>query len=412
MSVRRSAAAAAGVLLLALIALLVFVPADEEPPASQDAPASRSASPAPAAGGSSPQPPSPTPEPLPDIVPASDSALMPPLVLGWEAEQRSGIPEVDAVIDAVVGGDASAMRGLIRYSIMACWPELQGAGSPPVCADGERAFEGILVVLVSTCGIEHVRATDDGWVHERLTGGEPRLYALLKPSGLDQGFWPEAQYVVVFLSDLPQLWSSVVVQDGAIMSVRLGCGESPAETLARVDADDVLLPPPQWGLSRVTGLDAVDDAIYAVAIRDLDVLRLSVRPSLVGCVTAEELPSRRPLCAIGESFGDEVEALPVSGCRDGYLRKGAELNEALESLVHGTPSLYGVFEGGARPWPEGEYDVLVAVEDRGEMRGISLVVSGRGVVGLRIGCDESVGELLAEIEAARSGPVTVILPPR
>ena len=171
------------------------------------------------------------------------------------------------------------MRGRSRESLVGCGPGVRGAGRAPGCADGERAFEGSLGVLVSTGGIEHVRATDDGWVHERLTGGEPRLYALLKPSGLDQGFWPEAQYVVVFLSDLPQFWSSVVVQDGMIMSVRLGCGESPAEALARVDAEDVLLPPPQWESSRVTGVDAVDDAIYAVAIRAPDVPRLAVPPS-------------------------------------------------------------------------------------------------------------------------------------
>ena len=412
MSVRRSATAAAGALLLALIALLVFVPVDDATPTPQDAPAApRSASSVPTAGTPSTQLPPQTPERLPGIVPASDSALVPPLVLGWEADKRSGIPEVDVVIDAVTGGDADAVRGLIRYSVMGCTSERQVPGSPPACIDDEEALQGVMVVRVSMCGFEHARAGHDGWVYERLTGGEPRLYALLKPSGLDQRFWPEAQYVVLFVSDLSQFWSSVVVQDGTIMAVHLGCGESPANQLARADADDVLLAPPQWELSRVTGLDAVDDAIYAVTIRDPNVLRLSVRPSLVGCVTAEELPSRRPLCEIGESFGDEVEALPVSGCRDGYLRKGAELNEALESLVHGTPSLYGVFEGGARPWPAGEYDVLVAVEDAGERRGVSLVVSDRGVVGLRIGCDQSAGELLAEIEAARSGPVRVILAP-
>ncbi len=409
MSVRRVVAAVAALLLLALVALFAFVPLDDEPASPPALP--RLAQPT-ATTAATARPAAPAVQPLAAVVPASGSPLTPPLVLGWNASKRMGIPAVDSVIEAVIGGDADAVRGLIRYSIMACTSERQVPGSPPACVDDEDAFQGVEVVRVSMCGFEHARAGYDGWVYERLTGGQPRLYALLRPSGLDRRFWPQAQYVAVFLSDLPQAWSSVVVQDGVIMSVRLGCGEDPAERLARFAREDVLLPPPQWEAARLTGIDAVDDAIYAVSVRDPDVLRLSLSLSQVGCVTAADSPSRRPLCEPGESFGDPVDAFPVAGCRDAYLRTGEELTLALESMVRGVPRLYGVFEGGSRPWPPGDYEVLLTVEGAdGMMRGLSLVVADAGVVGLRIGCDASAAELLAMIEAARDGPPAVIVAP-
>ena len=108
----------------------------------------------------------------------------------------TGIAELDAIIAAVLAGDATAQKNLIGYTEASC-SSAEGLGGPPACLPGEP--EGTLVEVLPILGSEggYIRKSDIGaWDGLRTTA----LYAAYEVSdaAYTEPNFPAGQYALVF----------------------------------------------------------------------------------------------------------------------------------------------------------------------------------------------------------------------
>lgn len=155
---------------------------------------------------------------------------------------RTGIPEVDVVIEAFLSGNAEARRELIRYTIFPC-TSVTGLGGPPKCREAGVA-EGTPVEYFPIMGPGHgqpmLREAIESWP-DFMTGEVKGLYAVFKvPESDSSPDWPAGKYGLIFLDDDGASIVVARVQGGWI--VRYDTDFLP--DLQLVDEDSwVLLPP-------------------------------------------------------------------------------------------------------------------------------------------------------------------------
>ena len=112
-------------------------------------------------------------------------------------ETRTGFPELDAIIDAVLAHDVEALRGLTQYTHVGC-THADGLGGPPKCLEGEA--EDTMVEVVPFLGSEghHQRRVD----YELWSGPDVRgLLAAYRVSttALSEEAYPPGEVALVFL---------------------------------------------------------------------------------------------------------------------------------------------------------------------------------------------------------------------
>jgi hypothetical protein len=153
---------------------------------------------------------------------------------------QTGIPYVDAVIDAGLSGDPQAIRELIHLGSFPCTVR-SGLGGPPKCLPGEA--EGTMVQAFPVLGSEggHVRAAElDSW--EGI--GQPALAAVYR-TGTDtyaDEFFPAGEYAVAFtLTDPDGTVTMQVTQDG-IVRIEHGFGLTLSEMYEKHKEDFLLAP--------------------------------------------------------------------------------------------------------------------------------------------------------------------------
>ena len=76
---------------------------------------------------------------------------------------RTGIPEIDTMLDGVFSGDEEAVRTLIGYTPTACATNPEGIGSPPQCLGEETEGSFADVFAVGYCHGVYVRPEDTRW---------------------------------------------------------------------------------------------------------------------------------------------------------------------------------------------------------------------------------------------------------
>ena len=117
-----------------------------------------------------------------------------------DASVRTGVPRVDAIIEAALSGDATSVAGLFRFTTFACVERRVGGGSPPQCPDG--VAEGTPVEAFSVSYSSNVWIMRDE-AAERLdrilVRGESilRLYAVIDARETSAGT-DGREYFVIF----------------------------------------------------------------------------------------------------------------------------------------------------------------------------------------------------------------------
>jgi hypothetical protein len=153
----------------------------------------------------------------------------------------SGIQAVDAVIEGVLSGEASALRPLVRLRPTECVGPADASLGAFFCGPGESAGDVIDVLPVAECQSHYVRAADLDQVLEFRPGTE--LYAVY---AMDEG-----AYGVVFsqraVEDGPLFGLTVGIEFGAITYIDYGCGQSPERMVENVDQERFVVPPPDGG---------------------------------------------------------------------------------------------------------------------------------------------------------------------
>ena len=147
----------------------------------------------------------------------------------------TGIPEVDAVIDAVRAQDSDAFAALVNYTGIQCVREPYGTGDPPRCADA-GVPEGTVVetLPVVVCHAEYQLKPDvPSFLLTRLEGFA--FYGVLRPERHPLAYpsadrpWPTPEYAVVF-QEMRQPGFSIALHlaEGMIVAVSSfgACGPS------------------------------------------------------------------------------------------------------------------------------------------------------------------------------------------
>ena len=159
--------------------------------------------------------------------------------------RRTGIPEVDAVVDAVESDDADRVRSLLRYMTFPCEPP--GADGPAICRTGQK--EGTPVDLFPSEGCESGLTSREEIDRSRLTGrgmGASILYEVYRAPA---GFEPPAEYIAVF-STASVSWPglAMAIDQGQVVKIffavifpgGLGCAAKLADMVDALGVEEVI----------------------------------------------------------------------------------------------------------------------------------------------------------------------------
>jgi len=341
--------------------------------------------------------------------PETPVATVIPTARATPTERRTGIPELDAVIDAVLARDAARLASLVRYKSIPC-VAVRSVGGPPECPPGIAEGTAVDVLPITSCEGSYASPDSTTTVLQRVLEPDYSLYAVYRaPSSPEWGV--PAEYVIVF-----SVWATPAREEGRVISVSDGhlvgfwdgCAQT-AETIAAAYKDAILPPipgPTPARSERRTGIEAVDAVVDAVVAGDVQRLRRFVRFTPVPCEANPAGIRAPPKCRPGEAEGTPVDVLPVAQCEGLYLRSD-EVDTALRSLQSGNPTLYAVYLTSAEYWPPGDY-VAIFSSNAPDLREVAeqlLITDGR-LVGVVQGCGETPEQI---VEADHFGHV--VLPP-
>ncbi|MCH7699354.1 MAG: hypothetical protein IH865_10505 [Chloroflexi bacterium] len=320
--------------------------------------------------------PNPTPEPT--STPAHTQA---------PDKTRTGIPEIDTVLDTVFSGDEEAVGALIGYTPTACAINPQGIGSPPQCLEGDP--DGTLsdFFAIGYCHGTLVRPENMGSTISMLSEPGARLRAV---SAVEE-VWPSGDHVVVYdhilgTNRVPHNALVLILRDGAIVGILSGCQGTPEEFLEGRELDDPLLLIPPEGLTGIRELDMVLDGL---ALNDPDVVRAFITYEFIPCLTLPESSGASPLCRPEDEPGERVEAFPVDTCELEYRRRD-EMDDVRRWVADA--DLHAVYA------VEAGYQVVMRGAPPDDDLVLFATVEGRHIVGIE-SCGRSVYGVMDDVPA-------------
>jgi hypothetical protein len=162
-------------------------------------------------------------------------------VLVHYADTRTGLDEVDQIIDIVLAGDINEFRRNIKFTTSGC-THLMALGGPPKCREGES--EGALVEVLPFLGSEgHFLRRDElnDWQGIDVAG----LYAvyLVSNEAFSDENHPAGEYGIVFNTKNPRDIVTLQVENGSILRIDWSFGTPPEINFEKV-AQEVILQPP------------------------------------------------------------------------------------------------------------------------------------------------------------------------
>ncbi len=174
-------------------------------------------------------------------LPIPSQTPSPPAPMVHDPETRTGIGDVDRIIDVVLGGSADRIREVLVFTATGC-THADGLGGPPKCREGES--EGALVEVLPFLGPEgHFLRRDelDEWPGIEVAG----LYAVYRVSkdAYSNENYPAGQFAIVFIDARGLPGVALQVDRGGIVRIDHLFGDS-LETVLERDAEEVILPPP------------------------------------------------------------------------------------------------------------------------------------------------------------------------
>jgi hypothetical protein len=159
---------------------------------------------------------------------------------------RTGIAEIDLVIDAVMFQDANARIDLIRYTTSAC-TTADGFGGPPKCEPGEIKDTPVDAFPVLNSEGFQVRPDEIREVFDFTVRGLLAVYRVPEDA-YETDYWPAGEYGLVFTSEDDQYPHVIVilVEDGHIVRLEFNVGWPPFD-LIWDKSDEFILPPSTRG---------------------------------------------------------------------------------------------------------------------------------------------------------------------
>jgi hypothetical protein len=166
------------------------------------------------------------------------------------ASVRTGIDDIDQVIDLVLGVDDNAIRNALVFSLIECTHE-DGLGGPPKCREGEE--EGAEVEVLPILGPEgHFFRQDE--IEDWRGIGVVGLYAAYEVStrAFSDENYPAGEFAAMFMESDHQFLVLQIV-NGGIVRIDYVMGGDPEDKIDR-EARRVILAPLPHGVIPSTGL--------------------------------------------------------------------------------------------------------------------------------------------------------------
>jgi hypothetical protein len=290
----------------------------------------------------------PTPSPEPEEGDAPDGL--------YGHGKRTGVPEIDAILEAWENGDIDTLVALALLQEQECVDVVEGLGGPPECPEG--VDEGTTLDVFPAAACEGYWATPESLpalFQSFVDGFDGEPYFLYAAWRADATEHTPAGWRVLFARTLegydpfaPQL---VLNEDGEISTYWGGC--NPATIQVPTDADFVLEP--KDGLPERTGIPAVDNFLTIREVRDPLQMSNLVTFFDVACKTPEEAMYYAH-CPAGQPSGTPVQAWPWWGCH-GAFSNGGSVQQIAEFFATWEGELHSVLEfentGSVEMFPDG-----------------------------------------------------------
>ena len=159
----------------------------------------------------------------------------------YSLETRTGIKEIDNVIEEVASGERERLERVIKYTAAPC-TTAEGFGGPPKCRPGET--EGTPVDGLPFIGSEGGFIRKDGISNWTGVDAET-IFAVYRVAeeGVNEQYYPRGAYAVVFLTQDVQSALTLRIADGGIVRVDYPLNESLQDLrqLVEQDASEVIL---------------------------------------------------------------------------------------------------------------------------------------------------------------------------
>ena len=155
---------------------------------------------------------------------------------------RTGIKEIDPVIDVMIDKDLDARLELVRFTTTAC-NTIDGLGGPPKCEPGEADGTIVDAFPVSTGEGYYVRSENIQDVFGFTVRGLIAVY-VVPEDAYHTDFWPAGEYGIIFTSEdggYPHT-ITVLVEDGLIVRLEFNPDWPPFD-LIREKSDEFILFP-------------------------------------------------------------------------------------------------------------------------------------------------------------------------
>lgn len=171
----------------------------------------------------------------PSTTPAPSAA---PTDAGAAPPSRTGVQDIDAIIEAVLTRDTEALASMVRLRPLACVGPTPSSLGALFCEDAETEGTVIDVLPVAQCESHYTRRDELDRV--LLFESSIDLYSVHK---LDD------QYAAVFTQQPdaggPLFGVMVGIDRGLINYIDYGCGQTAAQLVENVAEEDFLISPPE-----------------------------------------------------------------------------------------------------------------------------------------------------------------------
>lgn len=154
---------------------------------------------------------------------------------------RSGIPAVDAAIEAAVTQDVEALGGLLAMSEVPCTTQVHGMTGLPVCPEGVSDGTPVEVFPLASCNLSYADSLERAQRAVERTFSRPLfVYAVYRLDGQDE---VSSKYAVSLAEGLDDEKAPLLFLDdsGAIVKVHTGCGR-PGTAVSDEGAEFVIAP--------------------------------------------------------------------------------------------------------------------------------------------------------------------------
>jgi len=163
-----------------------------------------------------------------------------PEVSFQEQPGRTGIAELDLIIDTVLAGNPENERQLLQFLTIGC-THVEGLGGPPKCRESEEEGEEITVFPFLGPEGHHMRLSEiDEW--EGIQAADVYAVYQVSPRVFSEEAYPAGEYAIVFLTGEAQFFVTVQVKNGKIVRIDNNFGDPTTIDLEQVASEIILAP--------------------------------------------------------------------------------------------------------------------------------------------------------------------------